>query len=98
MTTPDTTITRDLADFITTGPSPLHVTAEIARRLEAGGFSAEPQAGGAGGAGGGGILSRAAARRGGRRGHEAVPGPGRYRDRLAPAAGSDGGHAGADPC
>ena len=48
MSTPDTTITRDLADFITTGPSPFHVTAEIARRLEAGGFSAEPHPGGAG--------------------------------------------------
>ena len=48
MSTPDTTITRDLADFITTGPSPLHVTAEIARRLEAGGFSAEPHPGVAG--------------------------------------------------
>lgn len=52
MSTPDTAITHDLADFIKAGPSPFHVTAEIARRLEAGGFSAEPHPGvaGAGGA------------------------------------------------
>jgi aspartyl aminopeptidase len=48
MSTPDIAITHDLAAFITAGPSPFHVTAEIARRLEAGGFSAEPHPGVAG--------------------------------------------------
>jgi aspartyl aminopeptidase len=48
MSTPDTAITHDLAGFIKAGPSPFHVTAEIARRLEAGGFSAEPHPGVAG--------------------------------------------------
>jgi aspartyl aminopeptidase len=51
MSTPGTAITRDLADFITTGPSPFHVTAEIVRRLEAGGFSAGPHPGAAGAGG-----------------------------------------------
>jgi aspartyl aminopeptidase len=48
MSTPDTAITHDLADFIKAGPSPFHVTAEIARRLEAGGFSAGSDSGAAG--------------------------------------------------
>ncbi len=51
MSTPNTAITNDLADFITAGPSPFHVTAEIARRLETAGFSAEPHPGVAGTAG-----------------------------------------------
>jgi aspartyl aminopeptidase len=48
MSTPDTAITHDLADFIKAGPSPFHVTAEIARRLEAGGVlsRAAPRRGG----------------------------------------------------
>jgi aspartyl aminopeptidase len=51
MSTPDTAITHDLADFIKAGPSPFHVTTEIVRRLDAGGFSAGPHPGAAGAGG-----------------------------------------------
>ena len=37
------TTARDLLDFIRSGPSPFHVTAEIVRRLTAGGFSAQAE-------------------------------------------------------
>jgi aspartyl aminopeptidase len=42
MSEPSTATTLDLADFITSGPSPFHVTADIVRRLRAAGFTAEP--------------------------------------------------------
>jgi aspartyl aminopeptidase len=42
---PDASVALDLADFITRSPSPFHVTAEVARRLSAAGFS--PAAGAA---------------------------------------------------
>jgi aspartyl aminopeptidase len=48
MSTPDPAITDDLADFIKAGPSTFHVAAEIARRLDAGGFSAGSASGAAG--------------------------------------------------
>jgi aspartyl aminopeptidase len=37
------TTALDLLDFIRSGPSPFHVTAELVRRLQAGGFSAQPE-------------------------------------------------------
>jgi aspartyl aminopeptidase len=43
---PDASVALELADFITRSPSPFHVTAEVARRLSAAGFS--PAAGSAG--------------------------------------------------
>jgi aspartyl aminopeptidase len=43
MSEPHAAITLDLADFITSGPSPFHVTAEIVRRLRAAGYSAESE-------------------------------------------------------
>jgi aspartyl aminopeptidase len=39
---PDTSAAVELADFITGAPSPFHVTAEVARRLAAAGFSPAP--------------------------------------------------------
>lgn len=36
---PDTSVALDMADFIARAPSPFHVTAEVARRLAAAGFS-----------------------------------------------------------
>jgi aspartyl aminopeptidase len=39
---PDTSAAVDLADFIAGVPSPLHATAEVARRLAAAGFSPAP--------------------------------------------------------
>jgi aspartyl aminopeptidase len=42
MSEPSTATTLDLVDFITTGPSPFHVTAEIVRRLRAAGFTEQP--------------------------------------------------------
>jgi aspartyl aminopeptidase len=36
---PDTSVALAMADFITSAPSPFHVTAEVARRLAAAGFS-----------------------------------------------------------
>ena len=44
MRKPDSAVALDLADFIRSGPSPLHVSAEIARRLDAAGFSAQNEA------------------------------------------------------
>jgi aspartyl aminopeptidase len=40
MSNPNTATAQDLADFITSGPSSFHVTAEIVRRLTAAGFTA----------------------------------------------------------
>ncbi len=53
---PDVSVALDLADFITRAPSPYHVTAEAARRLEAAGFS--PAAGAADAEAGRGYLVR----------------------------------------
>jgi aspartyl aminopeptidase len=44
MQKPDSAVALDLADFIRSGPSPLHVSAEIVRRLAAAGFSAREDA------------------------------------------------------
>jgi aspartyl aminopeptidase len=43
MSEPGQTTALDLLDFIRSGPSPFHVTAELVRRLRAGGFSAQPE-------------------------------------------------------
>ncbi|MCW2641563.1 MAG: Aspartyl aminopeptidase [Dactylosporangium sp.] len=43
MSEPGQTTALDLLDFIRSGPSPFHVTAELVRRLRAGGFSAQAE-------------------------------------------------------
>ena len=53
---PDSSVALEMADFIVSAPSPFHVSAEIARRLTAAGFS--PASGAAQGESGRGYVVR----------------------------------------